>query len=55
MTGGFKDWDGRVSFEEYKALKDQLASGIERFLDRESRSVGERAAWLKVLPFIDHK
>lgn len=53
-AGGFKYWDGRVSNEDYEALKDQLASGIERFLGREARNVEERVAWLKALPFIDH-
>ena len=53
-TGGFKQWDGRVSYEEYETMKNQLASGIERFLDREARTAEERAAWLKALPFIDH-
>ncbi|TVY78321.1 Altered inheritance of mitochondria protein [Lachnellula suecica] len=53
-TGSFKHWDGRVSNEDYETLKDQLASGIERFLDREARNAEERAAWLKALPFVDH-
>lgn len=53
-TGGFKHWDGRVDNEDYETLKGQLASGIERFLDREARNVEERAAWLEALPFVDH-
>ena len=53
-TGGFKHWDGRVSNEEYETLKDELASGIERFLDREARNAEERAAWLKALLFVDN-
>jgi hypothetical protein len=53
-AGGFKYWDGRVSNEDYETLKDQLASGIERFLDREARNADERVAWLKALPFVDH-
>ncbi|KAH9210302.1 phosphotransferase enzyme family protein [Leptodontidium sp. 2 PMI_412] len=52
-AGGFKYWDGRVSNEDYETLKDQLASGIERFLDREARNAEERVAWLKALPFVD--
>jgi hypothetical protein len=54
-TGGFRHWDGRVSNEDYETLKAELASGIERFLDREARSVEERAAWLKALPFADEE
>jgi hypothetical protein len=54
-TGGFKHWDGRVSHEDYENTKEQLAGGIERFLDREARNAEERAAWLKGLPFIDHE
>jgi len=53
-TGGFKHWDGRVSHEQYESLKCQLASGVERFLEREAKNEEQRAAWLKVLPFIDH-
>ena len=54
-TGGFRHWDGRVSHEDYETTKAQLASGIERFLGREARNAEERAAWLNVLPFIDHE
>jgi hypothetical protein len=54
-AGGFKHWDGRVSNEDYETLKAQLASGIERFLDREARNAEERAAWLQALPFVDHE
>lgn len=53
-TGGFRHWDGRVSHEDYETTKEQLASGIERFLDREARNAEERTSWLKVLPFVDH-
>lgn len=53
-TGGFKHWEGRVSNEDYDDMKAQLASGIERFLDREARNEEERTAWLKALPFVDH-
>lgn len=53
-TGGFKHWDGRVSNEDYDDMKAQLASGIERFLDREARNEEERTTWLKALPFVDH-
>lgn len=51
-TGGFKHWDGRVGNEDYETLKAQMASGIERFLDREARNAEERAACLKALPFV---
>ncbi|RFU32166.1 hypothetical protein B7463_g4187, partial [Scytalidium lignicola] len=54
-AGGFKHWDGRVSDEDYETLKAQLASGIERFLDREAKNAEERAAWLRALPFVDHE
>jgi hypothetical protein len=54
-VGGFKHWDGRVSNQDYETLKAQLASGIERFLDREARNAEERAAWLQALPFVDHE
>lgn len=54
-AGGFKHWDGMTSNEDYEALKDQLNSGIERFLNREARNAEERAAWLKALPFVDHE
>jgi hypothetical protein len=54
-AGGFKHWDGRVGNEDYETLKAQLASGIERFLDREARNGEERAAWLKALPFVDQE
>jgi hypothetical protein len=53
-AGGFKYWNGKVSNEDYETLKDQLARGIERFLDREARNSEERVAWLKALPFVDH-
>lgn len=54
-TGGFRNWDGRVNHQDYETTKEQLASGIERFLGREARNAEERAAWLKVLPFVDHE
>ena len=54
-AGGFKHWDGRVNNEDYETLKAQLASGIERFLDRAARNAEERAAWLQALPFVDHE
>ncbi|KAF2133876.1 phosphotransferase enzyme family protein [Dothidotthia symphoricarpi CBS 119687] len=54
-VGGFKHWDGRVSNEDYETIREQLASGIEQFLDREARSAEERDAWLKALPFVDHE
>jgi hypothetical protein len=54
-VGGFKHWDGRVSNEDYKPIRDQLASGIQQFLDREARNAEERDAWLKALPFVDHE
>ncbi|KAF1842086.1 phosphotransferase enzyme family protein [Cucurbitaria berberidis CBS 394.84] len=52
-VGGFKHWDGRVSNEDYETIRDQLASGIQQFLDREARSAEERDAWLKALPFVN--
>lgn len=54
-AGGFKHWDGRVSNEDYETLKGQLASGIDRFLDREARNAEERAAWWQALPFVNHE
>ncbi|KAH8726037.1 phosphotransferase enzyme family protein [Phaeosphaeriaceae sp. PMI808] len=54
-VGGFKHWDGRVSNEEYETMRDQLASGIQQFLDREARNTEERNEWLKVLSFFDHE
>lgn len=54
-VGGFKHWDGRVSDEDYETIRGQLASGIQRFLDREARNAEERDAWLKALPFVNHE
>jgi hypothetical protein len=52
-VGGFKHWDGRVSNEDYEAIRGQLDRGIQQFLDREARNAEEREAWLRALPFVD--
>ncbi|OAL72449.1 hypothetical protein A7D00_3450 [Trichophyton violaceum] len=52
-TGAFKHWDGRVEIADYDLSKRQLFEGINKFLDREAKNAEERAAWLRLLPFID--